>query len=971
MQSERWQTCTEIFNAAVERPRAERPALLERRCDGDEALRQKVELLLKYHDKAGDFIDSPAFEVTPELLLDDPDALIGQHLGCYRIDAVLGAGGMGVVYLAYDERLGRKVALKLLPQSLLAKEARFERLKREARTASALNHPNIMTIHEVGEADGRHYIATEFIEGAPLRERMTRGPIRPDEALDIATQVASALCVAHGAGIVHRDIKPENIMLRPDGYVKVLDFGIAKFAQRETLAPGASPGVQVTTQPGIILGTTRYMSPEQARAETVDVRSDLWSLGVVLYEMLAGRPPFDGKTPTDVMAAVLLKAPAPLEQRTPVVPPALERVIDRSLRKDPAERFQSAEDMISELRAVKGEGTAAVPANRLSNGRWIGLAAAVALLIGGAIMFYIWPGGQADHTAAPRPPEKSIAVLPFENLSPEGDNAFLAAGIHDDVVTSLAKIKDLKVIARGSVASYGGAASAGKLREIGTALGVAHLIQGSLRRAENRVVVNVALVDAQNQEQKWAERYERTFSDAISLQGELAVEIARALHATLTPAEATTAAAKPTQNPEAYLLYLRARELELQSVNYEQSLQTIKLYQQAVDLDPNFALARARISLCANHIFGYHQAPHWKAKARAEAEEALRLRPELGEARLALTHWHLWGEHDYDRALGELQRTAELLPNSAEVPLTAAFIYKRQNRHRDRIAALQRAEALDPRNRRVLVMLIATNQWVRNWPEALHRWNRYAAVVPDEVTFRSHWVRASNEFRLSGDISALKKAIADETDVPAPASAHWLNVSRYETAMLERDYTAAAGFLAPVPPETFRGEANYPMSAHPKAFHEALIAVASNSDAATREQRLELATGETEARVASRADTVFIDRPHADLALLFAFRGRKEEAVREALRAIEDDQASSIEKSELLSALAMVHAQTGEPEKAIDLIEHLLTVPIDLQRGAVYNMTLTDLKWRWQWDPLRSHPRFQKILAAPEPRTVY
>ena len=235
MQSERWRSCTDIFDAAIERPPNERAAFLAQRCGGDGLLREKVELLLKYHEKSDGFIESPAFEVAPELLLDDADALIGRNLGHYRIESVLGVGGMGVVYLAHDERLGRKVALKLLPQSLVANEARLERLKREARTASALNHPNIVTIHEIGDVDGTQYIATEFIEGITLRERMTRGPIPPNEALEIALQIASALSVAHAAGIVHRDIKPENIMLRPDGYVKVLDFGIAKFTQPETL----------------------------------------------------------------------------------------------------------------------------------------------------------------------------------------------------------------------------------------------------------------------------------------------------------------------------------------------------------------------------------------------------------------------------------------------------------------------------------------------------------------------------------------------------------------------------------------------------------------------------------------------------------------------------------------------------------------------------------------------------------------
>src|SRR4051794_13195931 len=233
MQSERWRTCTDIFHAALERAPAERDAFLAESCAEDAELRRQVDLLLKYHDEAGEFIASPAVAQSPELLAGDPDALIGQHLGNYRIDGVLGIGGMGVVYLAYDERLGRKVGLKLLPRAFVNDQAQLERLKLEARTASALNHPNIVTVHEIGQVDTTHYIAIEFIEGVTLRERIARGPIPPDEAVEIVTQVASALCIAHKAGIVHRDIKPENIMIRPDGYVKVLDFGIAKSAHTE------------------------------------------------------------------------------------------------------------------------------------------------------------------------------------------------------------------------------------------------------------------------------------------------------------------------------------------------------------------------------------------------------------------------------------------------------------------------------------------------------------------------------------------------------------------------------------------------------------------------------------------------------------------------------------------------------------------------------------------------------------------
>ncbi len=314
---------------------------------------------------------------------------------------------------------------------------------------------------------------------------------------------------------------------------------------------------------------------------------------------------------------------------------------------------------------------------------------------------------------------------------------------------------------------------------------MAHLLQGSVRRAENHLVVNVALVDARNQEQEWAERYERTFDDALRLQGELAVDIARELRATLTPAEATFAAEKPTQNPQAYLLYLRAREVEIADDTTEQFQAAIQVYQRAVDLDPSFALARARLSLCVSQAFYSDITPEWKAKAWSEAEEALRLRPELGEGHLALAHCYLWGDGDYDRALGELARTAELLPNSAEVSLTAAFIYKRQNRFRERFAALHRAEALDPRNRRVLGYLTNTFRWVRNWPEALQTFDRHTAVAGEERMRGWRWLRANDEFQLTGDIRTLKKALGELTpDCIDPAC--------YETAMLERDYAEAA-----------------------------------------------------------------------------------------------------------------------------------------------------------------------------------
>lgn len=963
MQAERWQDCLDIFSEAVERPHNARAALLERTCNGDKELRQKVELLLKYHDESGDFLSTPAFASVPELLIDDPLTLIGQRLSHYRIDALLGIGGMGVVYLAFDELLGRNVALKLLPRSLLSDEGRLKHLKREARTASALNHPNIMTIHEVGEIDSTHYITTEFIEGSTLRRRMSQAPIPQGEAMEIAIQIAHALSVAHAAGIVHRDIKPENIMLRPDGYVKVLDFGIAKFTHHEESFGAATLDYpDLTILRGKVLGTARYMSPEQAQNQTVDARSDLWSLGVVLYEMLAAHPPFEGETPTDVIAAVMLKQPESLQERAPDAPPALQRVVERALQKNPADRYQSAEELLVDLRAIK-EKSVAPAYNPKRSAAWIGIAAGLALLIGIAA-FYASRDRGSNHTTTPLPIEKGLAVLPFENQSTEKADAFFAESVQDDVLTSLGKIKDLKVIARTSVKDYQGKRLPGKVRNIGEALGVSHVLEGSLRRFNDRVVLNVALIDTRDERQIWSERYERTFTDAISLQGELAVEIAHALKAKLTPAEMMVAAAKPTQNSEAYLLYLRAREADIRAHTIPEKEAAIKLYQQAIDLDPNFALAHARFSLCASDIAN-EQRPQWRIKARSEAEEALRQQPNLGEARLAITHCYLWQDEDYDRALRELARTADLLPNSAEVPLTAAFIYKRQSRLKERLAALRRAQALDPRNTRVLSVLAMTLRWVRDWPEAMQTWDGATVMEPDRLSRGCWWARANDEFRLRGDINRLRAAIIEGPTGRLPDDLNW---ARYETAMLERDYPEAARSLSAISDNCFKQALIE--RGNPRVFHEALIAVASVSDPAIRQKALDAARIETERRFTSGPLGDADDIAHAELGLVYAFLGRKEEAIREGLRGVEVNKGSIIEKNDSQSALALIYAQTGEEEKAIDLIEHLLTVPWE-DRAGINAMTLVNLKWGWQWDPLRSHPRFQKILTGPEPVTVY
>ena len=355
MTPDRWQELKVLFDRALALAPAEREEFLTQSCAGDEQLRHEVDLLLKSHSEARDFIEQPAAEKIASVILERKDVLAaGQRIAHYEIIRSLGSGGMGEVYLAQDTKLRRKVALKLLPAELVANEERLQRFEQEARAASALNHPNILTIYEIGTHDGLSFIATEFIDGLTWRDKLRDAALSLGEILDVTSQVALALSAAHQAGIVHRDIKPENVMLRGDGIVKVLDFGLAKTGQSSGLTSlSEMPTRMVETSPGVVMGTVKYMSPEQARGKDVDARSDIWSLGVMLYEALAGRPPFAGETPNDVIAAILMTEPPPLQQSAPNLPDELQRIIRKSLTRERDNRYQTARDLMIDLKELQ------------------------------------------------------------------------------------------------------------------------------------------------------------------------------------------------------------------------------------------------------------------------------------------------------------------------------------------------------------------------------------------------------------------------------------------------------------------------------------------------------------------------------------------------------------------------------------------------------------------------------------------
>jgi serine/threonine protein kinase/Flp pilus assembly protein TadD len=641
MQSERWQTCAELFQAALERPPNERTAFIAQSCAGDDALRRQVETLLWSHENAGDFIDAPAFAQTPELLADDPDALIGHHLGSYRIEAVLGVGGFGVVYRAYDERLARKVGLKLLPRALVNDEAQLQRLKHEARTASALNHPNIVTVHEIGHVDSTHYIAIEFIEGVTLRERIARGPIPPDEALEILTQVASALCVAHRAGIVHRDIKPENIMIRPDGYVKVLDFGIAKSTQPEVVNGRTLSSWQpdTRTRGGVVLGTMRYMSPEQARGDAVDARSDIWSLGVVLYEMLTTRPPFEGETPSAIRTAVLEREVPALDDSP--VPAALKRIVARCLRKDPTERFQTSEELLAALRAYRDRNVARRPF------RWLVAGIGAALLVAGLFLKMRDDGSR-----------KSIAVLPFADLSVEQDQQYFSDGMSEEILNALAHVKDLKVAGRSSSFSFRGRNE--DLRKIGATLGVAHVLEGTVRRQGDRVRISVQLIQASDGFQLWSQTYDDNVRDVFSLQERIARAVTDQLKVVLHGEQKSRLVKTATSSAEAYALFLQATAI-FNRRDSTRFVGAVSQLNEALRLDPKFARAHARLASLASIAPGYdvHLAGDARDIVARAAGRAIELDATLAEPHAALGQT-LFTQRRFTEAHAAYERALEI-----------------------------------------------------------------------------------------------------------------------------------------------------------------------------------------------------------------------------------------------------------------------------------------------------------------------
>lgn len=559
---------------------------------------------------------------------------------------------MGEVYLAHDTKLDRKVALKILPSDLGGYD-RVRRFVQEARAVSALNHPNILTIYEIDEIDSEQFMATEFIEGETLRARMRTSPLKPSETLDVGIQIASALDAAHSVGIVHRDVKPENIMLRRDGIVKVLDFGIAKLAgpSPAAAADGEAPTLaQVNTEAGMILGTAQYMSPEQARGLDLDARTDIWSLGCVLYEMIAGRQPFLGGTQLDVLTAILNREPDSLASHTPDTPDELKRIVSRALRKDREERYQTVKDLLLDLKDLKSE---------LELSKGITKRSAE-------------PPQESKDLTTSSVPEKSIAVLYLENMNSGSESDYFCAGITEDIITDLSKISGLKVVSRTDVLPFRNKEI--NTRQVGEALRVNYILEGSVRKAGNRIRITAQLIDVRDGYHLWAERFDRLVEDIFDVQNEVSQKIADALKISLSNSEKQLLAKKPTDDLRAYDFYMQGREL-LYLKGKKNTEQAILMFENAVAIDPGFASSYAGLAEGYSCMYEWYDGnPLWLGKAIEMDQKALTLDATSSEAQfgIAMVYFHQRRFPESKRTIeGILKENSEFYPGHLRLGMIA------------------------------------------------------------------------------------------------------------------------------------------------------------------------------------------------------------------------------------------------------------------------------------------------------------
>jgi len=821
--------------------------------------------------------------------------LIGHTISHYKILEKLGEGGMGVVYKAEDTKLRRIVALKFLSSQSLGNDK--TRFVHEAQAAAALDHQNICTVHEIDEVDGRTFIVMACIEGLSLREKTQSGPLKLEEALSLGIDIARGLQEAHERNIVHRDIKSANVMVTKKGQAKITDFGLAK----------RGGGTRVT-KTGTTVGTVAYMSPEQARGEDVDRRSDIWALGVVLYEMLSGRLPFSSDHAQALTYQILHEDPDPITAIRTGVPMELERIVNKCMEKESANRYQHVDEVLVDLRRVKDAPTQT----------------------------------SAKKPGESRPDSVKLAVLPIENLGAPEDEYF-ADGITDEITSKLAVIPGLAVISRTSARNYKNTDKG--LREIGKELGVDYVLEGTIRwdkrRGLERIRITPQLIDVSDDTHLWAENYEREIEEIFAVQADIASQIAEALDITLLGSERQTLETRPTGNMAAYQAYLRG--LDYTRTRGGDPGLRVQMFERAVALDPEFALSHA--ALCEAHSYLYHagfdRTEERLSKAKAAVDKALELKPELPEAQVALAYYYYHGYRDYERALEALDVARRGLPNDSRIIEVTAWILRCQGKFEAALDRMKEAFELSPQDALLPYEIGLTCWFLRRHAEADRYCDLSIGMAPDQ---RAAYARkAYNYISWRGDTKR-----AGEVLDSIPRQTRDVEESSLGLWRLQRNYGAILDFVSSAAePILWRQSAATPVALLAARTHRLM----ENPELAHDSYESARALLETELDV-NPDDS----RIHSALGICYAGLGRKDEAIREGKRGMELLPVSEDARIGIFRVwdLAEIYTMLGESDAALNELEYLLSIPS--------GWSVQDVRLDPVWDPLRDHPRYRDML---------
>jgi serine/threonine-protein kinase len=872
------------------------------------------------------------------------------ELGDYELLEEVGRGGQGVVFRARQKSLNRTVALKVISLGHWASKEHLIRFRREAEAAASLDHPRIVPIYEVGERDGSCYFSMQLVEGGQLDEVVRCTPLSIRQAAELIAKVARTVHYAHEHRILHRDIKPGNILVDANGEPHLTDFGLARLVESES----------TVTRTMEVMGTPSYMAPEQAVGNNDGVSSatDIYGLGAVLYQLLTGHPPFAGGTTYETIKLVLDTEPRQPRLWNRKVDRDISTICLKCLDKDPKRRYSSALALAEDLEHwLKHEPIRARRTGIFTRGRkWTQRNPSAAALVTLLVVLGLGAGVTAWKRVTAVPPAKSLAVLPFENLSGDPDNAYFADGVQDEILTDLARIADLKVIGRTSVMQYKSGV-ARNLRQISSELGVANVLEGSIQRSANRVRINAQLVEARSHRQLWGQTYDRDLADVFAIQSDIAKTIASQLKAKLSPREEIAINRPPTNNIAAFELYARARNLIFTPSFYVSSkpnaLQAIDLLDQSIARDPSFFRGYCQLAFAhdALYFFGHDRTPARLSLAEAALQAASRLRPDAGETHLARA-WNLyWGHLDYTGALAELAIARQSLPNDSQVLLVTGLIQRRQNQWEESIRTLQRAADLDPRNFGVLQNIAGNYATLRRYAEQRNWLGRILAFEPTDGSTKV--ILAAVDFESRADTRPLHQMI-NSVRATSPAVAPEINSWWLHCALAERDAAAARDALAAAGNDPIElGNDVY----CGRAFLEGVIARMTNDDDKARS-----------AFTAARAEQEKIVKAQPDfgpawcvLGLIDAALGRKEEALRDGRRAVEllPVEKDAIGGPVVIKYLAMIAAWVGDKDLAFQQLANI-TPPSPVTYGR--------LKLLPFWDPLRGDPRFEKIVASLAPK---